>query len=239
MGRRGCRQRLSSLCHTHGFISCSRNILRRRTTPLRAGLGDTQKGRCVHMTPHKELILGGQRSGKSARAERLAAEWLSRSPAHRAVYVATAQAHDEEMRLRIARHQQDRARRAPGMLTVESTDLGAQLNTHSRTGTAIVVDCLTLWLTSLLMPWQGTATPAAEAASRTDTLLQAICDCQAHLFIVSNEIGLGVIAPAPETRQFVDAIGQLNQRVAAVCSHVTFMAAGLPLPLKHPQETQS
>ncbi len=191
------------------------------------------------MTQHKELILGGQRSGKSARAERLAAEWLDRSPTYRAVYVATAQAHDEEMRLRIAHHQQDRAQRAPGMLTVESTDLAAQLNAHSHTGTAIVIDCLTLWLTHLLMPWQGATTPATEVASRTNALLQAICDCQAHLFIVSNEIGLGVIAPAPETRQFVDAIGRLNQRVAAACSHVTFMVAGLPLPLKHPQETQS
>lgn len=191
------------------------------------------------MTLHKELILGGQRSGKSARAERLAAEWLDRSPTHRAVYVATAQAHDEEMRLRIAHHQQDRAQRAPGMLTVESTDLAAQLNAHSHIGTAIVIDCLTLWLTHLLMPWQGATAPATEVASRTNALLQAICDCQAHLFIVSNEIGLGVIAPAPETRQFVDAIGRLNQRVAAACSHVTFMAAGLPLPLKHPQETQS
>ena len=184
--------------------------------------------------PHKELILGGQRSGKSARAEQLAAQWLAQSPTHHALFLATAQAHDDEMRQRIIRHQQDRALRLPGIQTIEGADVAAQLLAHSHADTAIVLDCLTLWLTQLHMPWQAPPTTPQQTEARTDALLHAIASSQARLFIVSNEIGLGVIAPAPETRRFVDALGRLNQRVAAVCSHVTFMAAGLPLPLKHP-----
>ena len=138
------------------------------------------------------------------------------------------------MRQRIIRHQQDRALRLPGIQTIEDADVAAQLLAHCHANTAIVLDCLTLWLTQLHMPWQAPPATPQQAETRTDALLHAIGSSQARLFIVSNEIGLGVIAPAPETRRFVDALGRLNQRVAAVCSHVTFMAAGLPLPLKHP-----
>lgn len=184
----------------------------------------------------KELILGGQRSGKSARAEQLTAQWLARQPTHRAVFLATAQAHDDEMRQRISRHQQDRAQRLPGIQTIENTDVAAVLLSHSHADTAIVVDCLTLWLTHLHMPWQAPPASEAEQAKRTDALLHAITHCRASLFIVSNEVGLGLVAPTPETRRFVDALGLLNQRVAAACNHVTFMAAGLPLTLKPTQE---
>ncbi|MDO5654014.1 MAG: bifunctional adenosylcobinamide kinase/adenosylcobinamide-phosphate guanylyltransferase [Brachymonas sp.] len=181
---------------------------------------------------HKELILGGQRSGKTRRAEAQVAQWLQQSVNHRAVYVATAYAHDEEMRQRIARHQQDRAARVPRMQTVESTAIATVLQTHSQADTAIVVDCLTLWLTHWLMPWQTAPATQDAVAAHTETLLRAIADTQAQLFIVSNEIGLGVVAADPATRAFVDALGLLNQRVAAVCNHVTLMAAGLPLALK-------
>ena len=100
-----------------------------------------------------ELILGGQKSGKTARAESLAAAWLAQSPEHRAVYIATAQAWDEEMRERIARHQRQRAERVPRMATVEEPlELAHAIGRHSRADTLIVVDCLTLWLTALLMP---------------------------------------------------------------------------------------
>lgn len=186
-------------------------------------------------SPSKELILGGQRSGKSARAEQLTAQWLARLPSHRAVFLATAQAHDDEMRQRISRHQQDRAQRLPGIQTIESTDVAAELLNHSHADTAIVVDCLTLWLTHLHMPWQAAPASAEEQAQRTDALLHAITHCRSNLFIVSNEIGLGIVAPTPETRRFVDALGLLNQRVAAACNQVTFMAAGLPLTLKQAQ----
>ena len=87
-----------------------------------------------------ELILGGQKSGKTARAESLAAAWLAEAPEHRAVYIATAQAWDEEMRERIARHQRDRAERVPRMATVEEpVELARAIGQHSRADTLIVV----------------------------------------------------------------------------------------------------
>ena len=102
-----------------------------------------------------ELILGGQKSGKSRRAELLARAWLAQSPAHRAVLIATAQAHDDEMRARIARHRRERAGRVPGMATVEEPrDLAAALARHGAAGTLVVIDCLTLWLTHWLMPME-------------------------------------------------------------------------------------
>ena len=100
-----------------------------------------------------ELILGGQKSGKSRRAEMLARDWLAQSATHRAVLIATAQAWDDEMRERIARHQLDRAVRVPGMTTVEEPlALAQKIAQHSRADTLVVVDCLTLWLTNWLMP---------------------------------------------------------------------------------------
>jgi len=92
-----------------------------------------------------------------------------------------------------------------------------------------VVDCLTLWLTNLLMPAQGEAAPAEAAAA---TLASTITAHTGPLILVSNEIGLGVIPMGRETRAFVDALGRLNQQVAAACDRVTLMAAGLPLTLK-------
>nr|MDP2191355.1 bifunctional adenosylcobinamide kinase/adenosylcobinamide-phosphate guanylyltransferase [Rhodoferax sp.] len=100
-----------------------------------------------------ELVLGGQKSGKSRRAELLARDWLAASPTHHAVLIATAQPWDDEMRQRIARHQADRAERVPRMNTVEEPLALAQaIAQHSRANTLLVVDCLTLWLTNWLMP---------------------------------------------------------------------------------------
>ena len=103
-----------------------------------------------------ELILGGQKSGKSRRAELLARDWLAQDGAHRAILMATGQPWDDEMRQRIARHQSDRAARVPGMATVEEPlDLAAALRRHSTPQTLLVVDCLTLWLTNWTMPTSG------------------------------------------------------------------------------------
>ena len=100
-----------------------------------------------------ELILGGQKSGKSRRAEMLARDWLAQSAAHRVVLIATARAGDDEMRERIVRHQRDRAERVPGMTTVEEPlALAEKIAQHSRADMLVVVDCLTLWLTNWLMP---------------------------------------------------------------------------------------
>lgn len=196
-----------------------------------------------------ELILGGQRSGKSRRAEALAQRWLSGSSARRAVLIATAQPWDDEMRERIARHQQDRAERVPGMLTVEEPLMpGDALARHSDPQTLVVVDCLTLWLTNLLMPHDAAEKRPGNAEKSLDhqlnkalaqdllaqaaMLLIAVEEAAGPVVLVGNEIGLGVIPMGRETRDFVDALGRLNQDVAAVCERVTFMAAGLPLTLK-------
>jgi adenosylcobinamide kinase/adenosylcobinamide-phosphate guanylyltransferase len=182
-----------------------------------------------------ELILGGQKSGKSRRAEVLAAAWLAQSPAHRALLIATAEAHDAEMRERIARHQRDRRERVPGLSAVEEPrDLAGALRRHARADTIIVVDCLTLWLTHWLMPqdFEKNWPPAQEHQALIAPVLVAIAQSPGPIVLVGNEIGLGVIPLGREVRAFVDALGTLNQQVAAACERVTLMAAGLPLTLK-------
>jgi adenosylcobinamide kinase/adenosylcobinamide-phosphate guanylyltransferase len=188
-----------------------------------------------------ELILGGQKSGKSRRAELLARDWLAASGSHHAVLIATAQPWDEEMRARIARHQTDRAERVPGLLTVEEPRrLGEAIQQHSRPDTLVVVDCLTLWLTNWLMPVKQASTeglkqnrpPAGVSIAPIAMLLDVLTQTPGPLVLVGNEIGLGVIPMGAEVRAFVDALGCLNQEVARVCQRVTLMAAGLPLTLK-------
>lgn len=184
-----------------------------------------------------ELILGGQKSGKSRRAELLARDWLARSSTHRAVFVATAQPWDEEMRLRIARHQVDRAARVPGMATVEEPlALAEKIAELSQADTLLVVDCLTLWLTNWLMPAKPVVQSQGVTTNRicepTAMLLDAIAMAPGPVVLVGNEIGMGVIPLGAEVRGFVDALGQLNQQVAQQCQRVTLMAAGLALTLK-------
>ena len=181
-----------------------------------------------------ELILGGQKSGKSRRAEQLAAAWLA-DAGHCAVFIATAQPWDAEMVERIARHQRDRAERVPGMVTVEEPlQLAEAIAQHSRPDTLVVVDCLTLWLTNQLMPaeFKENQPPAHTPPAQIATFLIAIESAPGPLVLVGNEIGLGVIPMGREVRAFVDALGTLNQQVAQRCQRVTLMAAGLPLTLK-------
>jgi adenosylcobinamide kinase/adenosylcobinamide-phosphate guanylyltransferase len=181
----------------------------------------------------RELILGGQRSGKSRRGEQLAAAWLLQSPAHRAVLIATARAHDEEMRARIERHRSDRVLRVPPMATVEEPlALAEAIRLHGAAQTLVLVDCLTLWLTNLLMPVDGAATSVSSIEEAVSDLVDAIQESSGSLVLVGNEIGLGVIPLGREVRVFVDALGRLNQQVAAACDRVTMMVAGLPLTLK-------
>lgn len=183
-----------------------------------------------------ELILGGQKSGKSRRAELLARTWLAQSPQHRATLIATAQPWDAEMRERIARHQRERAERVPGLQTVEEPlRLAEAIAAHSRPETLLVVDCLTLWLTNLLMPAENSMSNQAselDAQASIAMLLGAIRAAAGPVVLVGNEIGLGVIPLGREVRAFVDALGRLNQDVAQACTRVTLMAAGLPLALK-------
>lgn len=183
----------------------------------------------------RELIIGGQKSGKSRRGELNAAAWLAASPSHDAMLIATAQPWDDEMRERIARHQEDRAQRVPGLRTVEEPlALAEAVAAHSAPQTMVLVDCLTLWLTNRLMPMPGAQAPTESPAQAIDALLAALANARGPVVLVGNEIGLGVIPMGREVRAFVDALGQLNQSVAATCDRVTLMVAGLPLTLKEP-----
>ncbi|AVO47890.1 adenosylcobinamide-phosphate guanylyltransferase [Melaminivora suipulveris] len=199
----------------------------------------------VHIA-RSELILGGQKSGKSRRAELLARTWLQ-TAGHHATLIATAQAHDAEMHARIARHQRERAERVPGLQLVEEPrDLAGALAKHSRADTLLIVDCLTLWLTHWLMPAPGAGRTAGAATTsfEQNQASAGVFEAQCALFfvaleqspgpviLVGNEIGLGVIPLGREVRAFVDALGLLNQRAAAACQRVTLMAAGLALTLK-------
>ena len=181
-----------------------------------------------------ELILGGQKSGKSRRAETLAQRWLAEAPQRSALLIATAQPFDDEMRLRIERHRQDRLVRIPGMHTIEEPLVLAEtIKAYSQPNTLIVVDCLTLWLTAHLMPSDSHfAHPSTDWQALASDLCSAIAQARGPVVLVGNEIGLGVIPLGQEVRAFVDALGLLNQMVAATCERVTLMTAGLPLTLK-------
>jgi adenosylcobinamide kinase / adenosylcobinamide-phosphate guanylyltransferase len=191
----------------------------------------------------RELILGGQKSGKSRLAEDRARAWGAQSPTHRIVVIATGLAYDDEMQQRIARHQADRLIRLPGVQCVEEpVQLGAALRAASNPHTLVVIDCLMMWLTNLLMPAENdfykqnrpvaginTAQGAIELIAN---LRQALAEAGGPVVMVSNEIGLGVIPLGREVRQFVDELGKLNQAVAQQCDRVTLMAAGCALTLK-------
>jgi adenosylcobinamide kinase/adenosylcobinamide-phosphate guanylyltransferase len=173
-----------------------------------------------------ELILGGARSGKSALALRRAAE-----SGRAVVWIATAEASDDEMAARIARH---RAERPAHWQTVEETlHLADALRRVASADSCAVVDCLTLWLTNLMMPVEpAQASDEAALVAAGEALCAAIAAAPGPVVLVGNEIGLGVIPMGREVRQFVDALGRMNQAVAAACERVTLMAAGLPLVLK-------
>lgn len=168
----------------------------------------------------RELILGGARSGKSALALRRAAE-----SARAVVWIATAEAGDDEMAARIARH---RAERPAHWRTVEEPlHLADALCRAARADSCVVVDCLTLWLTNLLL-----AEDDALLARETGALLDILPTLPGQVILVANEVGLGIVPENALARRFRDEAGRLNQAVAAVCERVTFVAAGLPLVLK-------
>ena len=191
---------------------------------------NSNNGAVIH-----EFILGGQRSGKSRRAEVLAQQWLAQNSSNAAVLVATAKAGDKEMRLRIARHQADRAERVVGMPMVEEPyALGETIVRLSQAHTLIVVDCLTLWLTNFLMPMPtlGQLASPLDSTKPTADLLSALKKAAGPVILVGNEIGMGVIPMGAEVRKFVDELGRLNQDVANACQRVTLMVAGQAMVVK-------
>jgi len=166
------------------------------------------------------LILGGARSGKSALAERLAMEsGLAVS------YIATAEALDDEMAARIARHRADRPQ---GWRTVEAPRaLAFALAYEAAPERCLIIDCLTLWLTNLML-----AEDAALLERERAALLEALPRLPGQILLVANEVGLGIVPDNALARRFRDEAGRLNQAIAALCDHVIFVAAGLPLTLK-------
>ncbi|MGH8469940.1 MAG: bifunctional adenosylcobinamide kinase/adenosylcobinamide-phosphate guanylyltransferase [Gammaproteobacteria bacterium] len=167
----------------------------------------------------KTLILGGVRSGKSRLAATLALQ--SGLPV---TYVATAIAGDAEMRERIDLHRQ----RRPGAWTVveEPYALAAALRAHAVQGRCAVVDCLTLWLTQLLCAGEELL------AKERDALLAVLPEIEAHLILVSNETGLGIVPLDALSRRFADEAGRLHQALAERCERVVLTLAGLPWVLK-------
>ena len=169
-------------------------------------------------SPNTTLVLGGARSGKSAFAERLIA-----GTAATRIYLATATAGDDEMRERITHH---RARRGGGWRTIEEPlTLVDALSREDHAGNAILIDCLTLWLSNLMHAGKD-----ADAESRQ--LAALLRETRATIVLVSNEVGLGLVPETPLGRAFRDAQGRLNQVVGAAVSNVAFIAAGLPIWLK-------
>ncbi|MEY4562608.1 MAG: hypothetical protein RLZZ618_1885 [Pseudomonadota bacterium] len=184
------------------------------------------------MAGSHHLILGGQRSGKSRFAERLASAWLE-TPGQSATLVATALAGDTEMAARISVHQADRAARVPRMATIEESRALAQvLRQHKAPGHLLVVDCLTLWLTNLLMPLHGEPLGADSIQAARDDLCATLRHIESPVVLVSNEIGLGLSPMSSQARHFVDELGWLHQSVAAECANVTLMVAGIAMPIQ-------
>ncbi len=163
------------------------------------------------------LVLGGARSGKSRHAESLVTAF--RPPW---TYIATGEALDDEMAARIAAH---RARRSANWRTIEAPrDLAGAL-AGAPAGGAVLVDCLTLWLSNLMMA-------DADIVAESDRLDDALAHARGPLVLVANEVGFGIVPENALARRFRDAQGLLNQRVAARAERVVLMVAGLPLVVK-------
>jgi adenosylcobinamide kinase / adenosylcobinamide-phosphate guanylyltransferase len=171
------------------------------------------------------LVLGGARSGKSAFAETRTLA-LRRGRAN-ALYLATAEPHDGEMRARIATHRERRG--AHWTTHEEPLDIAGILDAHARPGAPVLVDCLTLWLSNLLGARR-------DIAAQTEKLCAALKRAKGPVVLVSNEVGLGIVPDNAMAREFRDHAGRLHQAVGAVASHVVFVAAGLPLFLKGPKK---
>lgn len=176
------------------------------------------------MTPAaaRTLILGGVRSGKSRLAEDLA-----RGCGLPVTYVATARAGDTEMARRIEAH---RLRRPPHWRVVEeSVDLPGVLDRASAPGGCLLVECLTLWLTNLLVAPEG-----VDIEARIDDLVSALVRAPGQLILVGNETNMGIVPLGELSRRYCDLAGTMHQRLAAGCDQVLLMVAGLPLVLKGP-----
>jgi adenosyl cobinamide kinase/adenosyl cobinamide phosphate guanylyltransferase len=195
-----------------------------------------------HAPSHMTLLLGGVRSGKSARAVSLAM-----ASAGRVLFAATAQAFDEDMTARIEAHRRERP---AAWHTIESpvdlpADLARALHETDEPYTSIVIDCITVWVGNILLALADTDDAEAIVAARIGQFL-AVREAARRTavrggppmvpperwIVVSNEVGLGVVPPTPLGRRYRDALGRANQLLAAAADEVTLLVAGLELPLR-------
>ena len=178
--------------------------------------------------PRRELILGGARSGKSREAERRARDYAA------VTYIATAadRPGDAEWAARVEAH---RVRRPAHWRTVEGPDRVISTLRDAPAGSAVLVDCLTLWLTGVLdaasPAWDDEVALDVGAQAATKDLIDAICAAQANVFLVSNEVGMGVVPATRAGRLFADLLGRVHQEVAGACDSVTLMVAGRGLEI--------
>lgn len=164
------------------------------------------------------LVLGGARSGKSRYAETLVGANAERVP----IYVATAEAGDEEMAARIAHH---RSRRGHAWKTIEEPLALTEALARVAVEDTVLVDCLTLWISNLILAER-------EIEVEVDALCATITAMGARIVLVANEVGLGIVPDNALARRFRDHAGRLNQRLAEIADHVVFLTAGLPIILK-------
>ncbi|MCB1394784.1 MAG: bifunctional adenosylcobinamide kinase/adenosylcobinamide-phosphate guanylyltransferase [Rhodobacter sp.] len=172
------------------------------------------------MSARVTLVLGGARSGKSALAERLL---LQAAGGQAPVYLATAQAWDDEMRARIDQHRADRD--GQGWRTIEAPLDAAGALAALEPGVPVLIDCLTLWLSNHLLA-------ETDLPAESSRLIAAVCAHSGSVVAVANEVGLGIVPDNALARRFRDAAGRLNQDLAARADRVVFVAAGLPMVLK-------
>ena len=167
-----------------------------------------------------QLILGGARSGKSRLAEKLAAE-----SGCAVTYIATSQPLDGEMNERVRHHRERRPEH--WALIEEPVELARVLRDNARADACLLVDCLTLWLTNLLM-----LEDLQRLNAERDVLLECLAELPGEILFVSNETGMGVVPLGELTRRYVDEAGWLHQALAERCQRVVLTVAGLPLTLK-------
>lgn len=169
----------------------------------------------------KELILGGARSGKSHHAEVCAIE-----SDLDVLYIATAQAHDDEMQQRIEHHKKQRPEH--WRLIEEPINLVTVLKENASNSTCILVDCLTLWISNQLC----SETEKFKIENNVNELIETVSKSPGRILFVSNEVSMGIIPLGEINRQFVDETGRLHQRLATICDKVTLMVAGIPTVIK-------
>ena len=176
------------------------------------------------MSKRLTLVLGGVRAGKSNYAQRLAAK------GKRVLFVATAEAGDADMQARIEAHRESRP--SDWDTLEEPVDLVEELTLLLDRYDTVLLDCLTLWVSNLLLRDRDTDSSRKDILAETRRLLDLYQSSNASWIVVSNEVGLGVVPPTKLGRVYADELGRVNQIVAEEADDVYFMAAGLPLELK-------